>query len=94
MPLFFLYFSHAVIHNNDPTELCDLLAADHLVTVELLGQHSERGLDDATTQTQHQMKSGLCKQFRNHEHNSYSIGVSAGHLTMRSDTAVQQQRRY
>lgn len=39
--------------------LHDLLAADHLVAVEPLGQHSERGLDDATTQTQHQMKSGL-----------------------------------
>lgn len=40
-------------------KLCDLLAADHLVAVEPLGQHSERGLNDATTQTQHQMKSGL-----------------------------------
>lgn len=43
----------------DQLNLRDLLAADHLVAVEPLGQHSERGLDDATTQTQHQMKSGL-----------------------------------
>lgn len=35
------------------------LAADHLVAVEPLGQLSERGLDDATTQTQDQMESGL-----------------------------------
>lgn len=36
-----------------------LLAADHLVAVVLLGQHSEGGLDDATTQAQDQMQSGL-----------------------------------
>ena len=36
-----------------------LLATDHLVTVVLLGQHTQGGLDDATTQTQHQMEGGL-----------------------------------
>jgi hypothetical protein len=33
-----------------------LLAADHLVTVVLLGKHSEGRLNDATTQTEHQMQ--------------------------------------
>lgn len=36
-----------------------LLAADHLVAVVLLGQHSEWRLNDTTTQTQDQMQSGL-----------------------------------
>merc|ERR1712122_137611 len=35
------------------------LPADHLVTVVLLGKKPERGLDDSTTQTKHQVKSGL-----------------------------------
>merc|ERR1712002_1213568 len=35
------------------------LAADHLVTVVLLGQHPQRWLDDATTQAQHQVQCGL-----------------------------------
>lgn len=35
------------------------LAADHLVAVELGGQSLERGLDDATTQTEDQMEGGL-----------------------------------
>ena len=34
----------------------DLLAADHLVTVVLLGQHSEGRLNDPTTQTEYQMQ--------------------------------------
>lgn len=36
-----------------------LLAADHLVAVVLLGQHSEWRLNDTTTQTQDQMQSWL-----------------------------------
>lgn len=44
----------------------DLLAADHLVAVVLLGQLSERGLDDATTQTQNQMQSGLWWAVKTH----------------------------
>lgn len=55
-----LYFSllpwYTLFH---PMNLSDLLAADHLVAVEPLGQLSERGLDKATTQTQDQMESGL-----------------------------------
>ena len=38
----------------------DLLAADHLVTVVFLGQHTEGRLDDTTTQTQNQMEGWLC----------------------------------
>lgn len=36
-----------------------ILAADHLVAVELLGQHSHRRLNDAASQTQHKMEGGL-----------------------------------
>ena len=35
------------------------LATDHLIAVVLLGQHTERGLDDTTTKTENQMESGL-----------------------------------
>merc|ERR1719250_170670 len=35
------------------------LPADHLVTVVLLGQDTKRGLNDSSTQTQHQVKSRL-----------------------------------
>ncbi len=35
------------------------LAADHLVAVVLLGQQSQAGLDDTTSQAQHQVKGGL-----------------------------------
>lgn len=35
------------------------LAADHFVTVVLLGQLSQRWLDNASTKTQHKMKGGL-----------------------------------
>lgn len=35
------------------------LAANHLVGVVLLGQNPQRGLNDTTTQTEHQMESGL-----------------------------------
>ena len=34
-------------------------AADHLVAVVLLGQDPQGGLDDSTTQSQHQVKGGL-----------------------------------
>lgn len=37
-----------------------LLAADHLVLVELAGQDLEGGLDDATPQPQHQVEGRLC----------------------------------
>jgi hypothetical protein len=36
------------------------LAANHLVRVVLLRQQTQSGLDDATTQTQHQVQRGLC----------------------------------
>jgi len=35
------------------------LAADHLVAVVLLRQDTKRGLDDATTETEHQVEGGL-----------------------------------
>ena len=38
----------------------NLLAADHLVAVVLGGQDAQTGLNDATTQTQHQVEGGLC----------------------------------
>lgn len=37
----------------------DVLAADHFVTVVLLGELAERGLDDAPPQAQHQVQGGL-----------------------------------
>lgn len=39
----------------------NLLAANHLFTVVLLGQLTKRWLNNSTTQTQNQVKSGLCK---------------------------------
>ena len=36
-----------------------VLPADHLVAVVLLGEDAEAGLDDATTQPQHQVEGGL-----------------------------------
>jgi hypothetical protein len=36
------------------------LAADHLVLVVLAGQDLQGGLNDATTQAQHQVEGGLC----------------------------------
>ena len=35
------------------------LAADHLVAVVLLRQDTKRGLDDATTEAEHQVEGGL-----------------------------------
>ena len=35
------------------------LAADHLVLVVLAGKHEEGGLDDTTTETEHEVKGGL-----------------------------------
>ena len=35
------------------------LAANHLLRVELLGQQSQSGLNDTSTETQHQVKSRL-----------------------------------
>ena len=35
------------------------LSANHLVAVVLLGQHPQTGLDDTTTQTEHQVEGGL-----------------------------------
>lgn len=60
----FIYFNYFIPFST-LYNFQDLLAADHLVAVVLLGQLSEWGLDDTTTQTQNQMQSGLCKeQFR------------------------------
>lgn len=40
-------------------QACVALAADHLVTVVLLGKLTKGWLDDATAQTQHQVQGGL-----------------------------------
>lgn len=45
-----------------------LLAADHLLAVVFLGQLSEGRLDDASSETQHQVEGGLCQK---HQHNKY-----------------------
>lgn len=37
------------------------LSADHLVAVVLHGQNTEGGLNDTTTQTEHQVKGGFWK---------------------------------
>lgn len=41
------------------------LAADNLVAVVLAGQHLERGLNDATPETEHQVEGGLCMRSKN-----------------------------
>ena len=41
------------------------LAANHLVSVVFLGQNTEGGLNNATTETEHQMQGGLWKKKRN-----------------------------
>ena len=41
------------------TEPGVILAADHLVTLVLLGELAEEGLDDATPQTKHRVPGGL-----------------------------------
>ena len=51
-------FRHALRERE--RERCSLLAADHLVAVVLGGQNAQTGLDNAATQTQHQMQGGLC----------------------------------
>lgn len=43
-------------------QACVALAADHLVTVVLLGKLTKGWLDDATTQAQHQVQSGFWQQ--------------------------------
>ena len=59
-------FTSEPCHSTKEVQPCpdrwNLLAADHLVAVVLGGQDAQTGLDDATTQTQHQMKGGLWNQ--------------------------------
>lgn len=40
------------------------LATDHLVTVVLHGQDTERRLNNTTTKTQHQMQSGFYEKYQ------------------------------
>ena len=52
----------AIILKSQQCETHDVLPADHLVAVVLLGQHPQAGLNDASSETQHQMESRLCNR--------------------------------
>ena len=56
-----LVFVESVTDNEFKYKSVYLLAADHLVAVVLLGQHTQRGLDDSSPQTEHQVEGRLCK---------------------------------
>lgn len=58
----------------------DALAADHLVLVELACQNLQRGLNDSTPQSQHQMKGRLYSKSQSSQtlHEAYAILPDGG----------------
>ena len=60
---FQMYFSCSRFYNFlSITKIKHLLSADHLVTVVLLSQNTQTGLNNSTTKPQHKVKSWLCWQ--------------------------------